>query len=52
MKVLIVCSGTKGILSPFIKGQLSSLEKLGVEFFFIQITKKGFWSYLLHLKYL
>jgi len=49
MKVLIVCSGTHGILSPFIKEQMGSLEKLGVEFSLFKINKKGFIGYLSHL---
>lgn len=49
MKVLIVCSGTKGILSPFIKEQMDSLAKLGIEFSLFQIKKRGFLGYLLHL---
>jgi glycosyltransferase involved in cell wall biosynthesis len=49
MKVLIVCSGTQGILSPFIKEQMDSLTKLGVEFSLFQINRKGFIGYLLHL---
>lgn len=52
MKVLIVCSGTQGILSPFIKEQMDSLAKLGIEFSLFQICKSGFWGYLLHLNHL
>lgn len=49
MKVLIVCSGTKGILSPFIKEQMDSLAKLGFELSLFQINKKGLIGYLSHL---
>ncbi|NVO02096.1 MAG: glycosyltransferase [Bacteroidetes bacterium] len=49
MKVLIVCSGTEGILSPFIKDQMDSLTKFGIEFSLFQINKKGFLGYLIHL---
>ncbi len=50
LKVLIVCSGTQGILSPFIKEQIDYLTKLGIEFSLFQIRKRGFLGYLLHLK--
>lgn len=49
MKVLIVCSGTQGILSPFIKEQMDSSAKFGIEFSLFQIKKRGFLGYLLHL---
>lgn len=49
MKVLIVCSGTQGILSPFIKEQMESLVKLGIEFSCFQIKNKGILGYLLNL---
>jgi glycosyltransferase involved in cell wall biosynthesis len=48
MKVLIVCSGTKGILSPFIKEQMDALIKYGIEVFLFQITQKGLLGYLSH----
>jgi glycosyltransferase involved in cell wall biosynthesis len=52
MKVLIVCSGTQGILSPFIKEQIDSLTKLNsdIEFSLFQIRKEGIIGYLLHLQ--
>jgi glycosyltransferase involved in cell wall biosynthesis len=50
LKVLIVCSGTKGTLSPFIKEQIDSLAKLSIEFSLFQINKRGLFGYLLHLK--
>jgi len=46
MKVLIVCSGTKGVLSPFIKEQMDSIVKHGVEVLLFQVTKKGLLGYL------
>lgn len=49
-KVLIVCSGTHGILSPFIKEQMDSLTKMGIEFSLFQINKRGILGYLLNLK--
>jgi len=50
MKVIIVCSGTKGEISPFIQDQMESLTKLGgIEFLLFQIKKKGLLGYLLHL---
>jgi glycosyltransferase involved in cell wall biosynthesis len=50
MKVLIVCSGTQGILSPFVKDQMDSLAKLGIELKLFQINKKGFMGYISHLR--
>lgn len=49
MNVLIVCSGTHGTLSPFIKEQMDSLSQLGVEFSLFQINKKGLIGYLSYL---
>jgi teichuronic acid biosynthesis glycosyltransferase TuaC len=48
MKVLVVCSGTRGTLSPFIKEQMDALSNLGVEFSLFQIKKGGLIGYLLH----
>jgi glycosyltransferase involved in cell wall biosynthesis len=50
MKVLIVCSGTHGILSPFVKEQMDSLAELGVEISLFQIQKDGIIGYLQHLR--
>jgi glycosyltransferase involved in cell wall biosynthesis len=51
MKVIIVCSGTRGIISPFIKEQMDSLARLGgIEFRLFQIKKKGWLGYFFHLK--
>lgn len=50
MKVIIVCSGTKGILSPYIKEQMDSLIRLeGIEFLLFQIKRKGVIGYLSYL---
>jgi glycosyltransferase involved in cell wall biosynthesis len=49
MRVLIVYSGTQGVIRPFIKEQIESLEILGVEISLFPIKKKGFIGYLLHL---
>lgn len=50
MKIVIVCSGTRGILSPFIKEQMDSLSALdGNELLLFQIRKKGWIGYLMHL---
>lgn len=49
MKVLVVCSGTHGVLSPFIKEQMDSLMELGIEFSLFQISKKGLFGYLSQL---
>jgi len=49
MKILFICSGTHGILSPFVKEQMDSLSKLGIELSLFQINNKGLFGYLSHL---
>jgi teichuronic acid biosynthesis glycosyltransferase TuaC len=46
MKVLIVCSGNKGWISPFITEQVEELGRHEVEFSFFLIEGKGFSGYL------
>lgn len=46
MRVLIVCSGTEGFISPFIKEQMVSLMHLGINIELFKITKKGARGYL------
>lgn len=46
MRILIVCSGTSGSLSPFIEEQVNSLIKLGIEIKIFQIKKKGAMGYI------
>jgi teichuronic acid biosynthesis glycosyltransferase TuaC len=49
MKILVVCSGTKGILNPFIKEQIESISKIGgIEFSLFQIKRGGILGYLSH----
>lgn len=51
MKVLIVCSGTSGKISPFIKEQVDSLIDLNkIEVLLFQIKSRGCFGYLSHLK--
>lgn len=45
MKVLIVCSGNRKGISPFIREQSLSLEKLGVEIDFFLVDKGGMNGY-------
>lgn len=45
MKVLIVCSGNRKGISPFIREQSLSLEKLGVEIDFFLVSQGGFKGY-------
>ncbi|MCE3296644.1 MAG: glycosyl transferase group 1 [Crocinitomicaceae bacterium] len=45
MKVLIVCSGNKKDISPFIREQSLSLERLGVEIDFFPVDKGGISGY-------
>jgi len=50
MKVMIVCSGTREIISPFIKEQMDSLAgSWDIEFRLFQIKKKGRLGYFSHL---
>lgn len=46
MKVLIVCSYTSGNISPFVKEQVNSLKKLGIEVDYCLIKSKGVLGYL------
>ena len=46
--MLVVCSGTTGELSPFVREQMDSIELLGVEMLLFQIKKAGLMGYLLH----
>jgi len=48
MKILIVCSGNYGYISPFILEQANSLKKLGVDIDFFSIKGKGWLGYLLN----
>jgi glycosyltransferase involved in cell wall biosynthesis len=46
MKVLIVCSITTNIISPFIEEQATSLQNKGIEVDFFYIKRKGILGYL------
>ena len=48
MKVLIVCSGNYGYISPFILEQANSLKELGIDIDFFSIKGKGWLGYLLN----
>ena len=52
MKVLIVCSGNSGFISPFIKEQVESLEKLNVAIDYFLIKGRGFFGYLKNYRFL
>ncbi len=52
MKVLIVCSGHSGKISPFITEQVNSLIGLGVEADYFLVNQKGFTGYLKERKHL
>ena len=52
MKVLIVSSGNRGKTSPFVKDQIKSLEKIGIEISQYLIKGKGVIGYLSNLKLL
>lgn len=49
MKILIVCSFNSGFISPFIKEQAESLERLGVVIDYYPIRGQGIWGYLQNL---
>jgi len=51
VKVLIVCSGTKNKLSPFIKEQMESLMNCDIHFAVFQITRSGVVGYLNNLRH-
>lgn len=46
MRVLIVCSGNAGYISPFIREQADSLKELGVDIDYFLIQGKGIFGYL------
>lgn len=46
MKVLIVCSGNAGYISPFVKEQANNLRKSGIEIDYFLIKGKGWIGYL------
>jgi teichuronic acid biosynthesis glycosyltransferase TuaC len=48
LKVLIVCSGNAGYISPFVKEQVDSLRKLGVNIDFFLIKGKRWPGYLMN----
>lgn len=50
MKVLVVCSGNSGQLSPFIKEQVDYLIKNEIQIAFFLISGKGILGYLSNLK--
>jgi teichuronic acid biosynthesis glycosyltransferase TuaC len=46
MKVLIVCSGNAGYISPFILDQAEALEKPGISFEYFSVKERGILGYL------
>ncbi len=52
MKVLIVCSGNNGSISPFVKEQVEELRKLNVIIEYYLIEGKGIWGYVRNLPWL
>lgn len=49
IRVLIVCSGNKGSLSPFIKDQSKALQNLGIKVDYFLIKGNGLFGYLKNL---
>lgn len=50
MTILIVCSGNKGRINPFITEQADSLQKEGIDSAYFVIKKKGILGYLSYLR--
>ncbi len=50
MRVLIVCSGNKGKINPFITEQVNALTKKGIAFDYFLIKGHGFTGYLSKLR--
>jgi teichuronic acid biosynthesis glycosyltransferase TuaC len=48
LNVLIVCSGNKGSINPFITEQVKALNRIGIQTGYYVITGKGFSGYLKH----
>jgi glycosyltransferase involved in cell wall biosynthesis len=48
IKVMIVCSGNKGSINPFITEQVKALNRIGIRTEYYVITGKGFSGYLKH----
>lgn len=46
MKVLVVCSGNKGYISPYVQEQVASLSKYEIEIAFFQITGNRVLGYI------
>ena len=52
MRILIVCSGNTGQISPFVSEQVDSLKKFGIDFSFFLIRGRGFLGYLKNVTHL
>jgi teichuronic acid biosynthesis glycosyltransferase TuaC len=48
LQVMIVCSGNKGHINPFITEQVKALNRIGIQTEYYIITGKGFSGYLKH----
>lgn len=46
MKILVVCSGNNGMISPFVIEQIESVRRLGVEIVTFSVVGKGISGYL------
>ena len=51
LKVLFVCSSTKGSIAPFIEEQASEIEKQGCSVHYFTIKRKGIKGYLVSCQY-
>lgn len=49
MKILVVCSGNSGFISPFIQEQVDALVSLGIDIVIFQVKGRGTLGYLKNL---
>lgn len=49
LKVIVVCSGTKGVVNNFVREQVNSLSGVGIDIKLYQINKSGLFGYLNNL---
>ena len=52
MRILIVCSGNAGLISPFVSEQVDHLQKYKIDFSFFLIKGRGLLGYVKNITYL
>ena len=50
MRVCVLCSINKGMVSPIVKSQFDSLKKVGIDVVLFGIKGRGFWGYLCSIR--